>query len=185
MSPGRLVPESMFFISTWTYLVWYIPSLRWKKFIPLSYCSSAPSSFLCHYFILSLRNSLNFLGAPTVAQQDRQCLGSAGAEVWSPAHHSGLKIRHYHSCGLGWDHSLDLIHVLGARYDMPWGSRKWKNTNTLDSLLKSDPLCSNCKANHVWMLKYCFLVVILRNFVLSQWGEMKWNSVMCSVFCRS
>lgn len=33
--------------------------------------------------------------------------------------------------------------------------------------------------------KFCFPVVNVRNLILSQWGEMKWNFTMCPVFCRS
>ena len=51
-------------------------------------------------------------GAPTVAQQDWQCLESAGTQVRCPA--QWLKIQHCHSCSLGCNHGLDLIPGLGV-----------------------------------------------------------------------
>ena len=36
-----------------------------------------------------------------MAKWDRQCLGSTGTQVRSPARHSGLRMWHCHSCSLG------------------------------------------------------------------------------------
>ena len=58
------------------------------------------------------------MGAPAVAQWDWQHLGSAGMWVPSPAQHSGVRIQHCHSCGVGQDCSLDLIPGLGAPHAM-------------------------------------------------------------------
>ena len=49
-----------------------------------------------------------------MAQWDLQCLGSTGTQVQSLAHHSGLKICHCLSCGLGHNYSSDLILGLGT-----------------------------------------------------------------------
>ena len=65
-----------------------LPALRIIKFI--NPCQFDRSRVTMFYF-----------GVPTVAQQDRQCLGSTGMQVQSPAQHSGLRIQHCRSCGLG------------------------------------------------------------------------------------
>ena len=64
------------------------------------------------------------MGAPAVAQGDRQCLGCAGTQVPSPAWHSGLRIQHCHSCSLGHDYGSDLILGLGTPYAMGWPKKK-------------------------------------------------------------
>ena len=53
-------------------------------------------------------------GVPAVVQQDRQCLGSTGMQVRSLAQHSGLRIWHCHSYGLGCNYSSYVIPGLGT-----------------------------------------------------------------------
>ena len=55
-------------------------------------------------------------GVPAVVPQGWWHLESAGKQVQSPAWHSGLRIQHCRSCGLGHDCSLDLIPGLGTPY---------------------------------------------------------------------
>ena len=57
-------------------------------------------------------------GVPAVTQWDQWHSGSAGLQVGSPAQHSGLRIRHCHSCGLSLDCSSDLIPGQGTPYSM-------------------------------------------------------------------
>ena len=56
------------------------------------------------------------LGVPTVAQRDWQCLWSAGMLVQSLVQHSGLRIRHCHSCSVGGNCGSDRIPGLGNLY---------------------------------------------------------------------
>lgn len=102
-------PRGQLLLSTFTCLVQHIPSL--KEFIVLSYCSSAPSSLRCLYFVLFLRNT------------------------------------------------FPLVY--------------W----TVTPCVQIAKLLSGCS-------KFCFPVVNLRNLILSQRGEMKWNSTMCAVFLQ-
>ena len=55
-------------------------------------------------------------GVPAVVQQGQWCLGSPEMQVPSPARHSGLRILGWHSCGIGRDCGLDLIHGPGIPY---------------------------------------------------------------------
>ena len=48
-------------------------------------------------------------GVPTVVQQDWQCLGNAGTQVWSLAQHGGSGIWYCHSCSLGGNRGSSLI----------------------------------------------------------------------------
>ena len=68
-------------------------------------------------------------GVPSMAQWDRQHLGSAGTQVWSPAQHSGLTIRCCCSFGLDGNCSSDLILGLGT----PYAKRQQKEKTPLDS----------------------------------------------------
>ena len=63
-----------------------------------------------------------FPGVPIRAQQDRQHLGSAGMQVWSPAQHSGLRIWCCCNWGLECNYSLDLIP--GAPYAVGWRKKR-------------------------------------------------------------
>ena len=51
-----------------------------------------------------------------MAQQDQWCLGSTGTQVPPPAWHSGLRIWHCHSCGLGHNCGSALISGWGTPY---------------------------------------------------------------------
>jgi len=61
-------------------------------------------------------------GDPAVVQQDKQRLGSVGMQVQSLGWHSGLRIWHCCSCGLGRICGLDLIPGLG----IPYATGQWK-----------------------------------------------------------
>ena len=50
-----------------------------------------------------LLKNLTWEGVPFVAQRDQWRLRSAGPQVWSPAQHSRLRIRHCRSCSFHWD----------------------------------------------------------------------------------
>ena len=63
-------------------------------------------------------------GIPAVAQWDQRHLGSAGMQVWSPGY-GGLRIQHYHCCGLGRNYGSDLIPGLGAPHAL-WQPKKEK-----------------------------------------------------------
>ena len=68
-----------------------------------------PQFFFTDFYLKYLQESV-----PALVQWDRQCLGSAETQVWSPAQHSGLRIRHCRSCGLVYNYGLDLIPELGT-----------------------------------------------------------------------
>ena len=55
-----------------------------------------------------------------MAQWDLQHLGSTGTQVQSPAWHSGVRIQHCHSNGLGLNCGSDLIPGLGTPYALGW-----------------------------------------------------------------
>ena len=59
-----------------------------------------------------------------MAQWDRWHLWSPGTRVRSLAWHSGLRIRHCHSCGVGYNCGSDLIPSPGTTYAMKWQERK-------------------------------------------------------------
>ena len=86
---------------------------------------SSPSRFSGGALVTKDKLKREKRGVPTVVQQDWQPLGSTGMQVRSLAQHSGLRIQHCHSCGLGCDCSLDLIPGLGPPYAM--GRPKMKN----------------------------------------------------------
>ena len=67
-------------------------------------------------------------GVPTVGQWNWCCLWSTGSQVPSLAQHSGFKIHHCHSCGVGCNYGLDLTPCLGTPYAMgqPKGKKKGK-----------------------------------------------------------
>jgi len=56
-------------------------------------------------------------------------LGSAGTQVPPPARHSGLRIQHCHSCGLGLDCDSDLIPCLRTLYAVDWPKKEKNNQN--------------------------------------------------------
>ena len=62
-----------------------------------------------------------------MAQWDQQHLGNSGLQVRSLAWHSGSRIWHCCSCGLGRDCGLELILSLGTPYAM--GRPKMTNSN--------------------------------------------------------
>ena len=66
------------------------------------------------------------LGVPAVVQWNWQCLGSTRIQVPSPARHSGLRILHCLSCGLGHNCGSDLIPDPGTLYALGWPKRKKK-----------------------------------------------------------
>ena len=74
-------------------------------------------------------------GVPAVAQWDRRPLGSTGTQAGSLTWHSGLRIWHCSSCGLGLNYGLDLIPGLRTPYTMGQSKKekereksKWGNT---------------------------------------------------------
>ena len=64
-------------------------------------------------------------GVLAVVQRDPWPLRSTGTQVQSPAWHSVLRIRHCHSCGLGYNCSWDLIPGPGTPYAV-WRPKKKK-----------------------------------------------------------
>ena len=62
-----------------------------------------------------------------MAQWDQQHLGNSGLQVRSLAWHSGSRIWHCCSCGLGHDCGLDLIPSLGTLH----GAAKKKKKNRI------------------------------------------------------
>ena len=59
---------------------------------------------------MNVKVDLKFLSEFLLVQRDQQCLWCAGMQVQCPAWHSGLKIRHCHSC------SSELIPGPGTPY---------------------------------------------------------------------
>ena len=57
-------------------------------------------------------------------QRNWQHIGSTGTQVHSPAQHSGLRIWHCRSCGLGRNCAWALIPSLGTPYAMSGQKRK-------------------------------------------------------------
>ena len=81
--------------------------------------------------LLFLLLLLYFMGFINI---DLWCLGSTGLNVRSPAQHSGLRIQHCCSCGLGRDCGLDLVPGLGTPYAV--GQPKMKEICTYIHLYK-------------------------------------------------
>ena len=63
-----------------------------------------------------------------MAQQDWQCLWSTGTQVQSLAPHSGLRIQHGWSCGIGCNCGWDLIPGLRTPYVAGQPKKKRKET---------------------------------------------------------
>ena len=68
------------------------------------------------------------VGVLTAAQQIRQCVGSAGTQVQSPAWHSALRIQCCCSCGLGGNCGSDLIPGLVTPYAAGQPKKKKKKS---------------------------------------------------------
>ena len=114
-SPLRWVPSSSTFLATekldnFPKVPKYQIDLRAEILTPESHPQ------LLHYTTFSHRDWKSLLEVPTVLQQDWWCLGSAGTQVRSLAQHSGLRIPHCHSWGLGGNCGSDLILSLGTPY---------------------------------------------------------------------
>lgn len=78
-----------------------------------------------------------------MTKRDQQHLGSAGKQVQSPGRHSGLRIHHCHSCGLGCKYSLYLIPGLGTQYAAGWPKEKKKNfKHRINKAIGMPPWCS-------------------------------------------
>ena len=72
-----------------------------------------------------------FAGVPAVVQPDWWHLESAGMKVQSLAQHSGLRIWHCHSCGLGRNCCSDLIPVPGTPCASGWPKMKKQKHNEI------------------------------------------------------
>ena len=75
-------------------------------------------------------------GVPSVVKWDHWCLGSTGRQVPFLARHSGLRIRHYRSYGLGGNCGSDLIPGLGTPYAL--GRPKKKNQTAAARLAEEE-----------------------------------------------
>ena len=84
-------------------------------------------------FHWSRQHNLNIkkkTGVSAVAQWDQRCLRGPGTQDQSLAWHSGLRIRHCHSCGLGHNCHQDLICGLGIPLALGHPKKEVQLTNT-------------------------------------------------------
>ena len=108
----------------WTLMTSLLPTVT-----VLAPGSISPYLKPCHQLLAGLSSSSDytpsaareimlehFSGVPTVVQLDQQHLGSTRMQVQSLDWHSGLRIPHCHSCGVGRNYGLDLIPGPGAPY---------------------------------------------------------------------
>lgn len=105
---------------------------------------------------MSLKKGL--FGVPTVVQQDRQYLGSAGMQVRPLAQHSGLRTWYCHSCGTGHHCGAGLIPRQGIS-TFHWWSQKQKPTHTHPSpenvpTLYQGPGTPRCKEHSPFILRW-------------------------------
>ena len=91
-----------------------------KKYIYLKF--SKPIRFISVSSSCDIK--CNTFEVLSIAQRDRWCLGSNGIQAWFPARHSGLRIQHCCSCGLGHNYRSDLILGLGTPLASGWPKKK-------------------------------------------------------------